>query len=1124
MLFDKKKYNKNILIGIPLAIAILIGFFNFVYNSITLVKETNQNNFTYTTKIRDTIEEIDKIVERAEVNVNVLNDEIKFLYDDKKLYNESYNESFVNSINSLIKAALVNSPGVSGAWFQLNANLPFSSHCYTWETFENGKYVDLKKEFRDKLLNSRKLNPKDDPYYFETIANKKTTWSSIYTDKNSKIKMISIAEPIYKNKKLIGVVGIDISMKDLKIALKNMQQEYPEANIYLLNKNGKIILAQTTDINHKIQNYENFDKLFKFSNKNNTKISEYYDHGTNRTALLISLSNNYHIVVSFKNEVILKGYNKLFLTVYLIFFLMAALAITTLLNVNRISKVNKELKNKAKQLNTIFRSTPNIIVTKSINGAYTYCNKKFTNYMKISKYDLYGKKAEDIFPEDAVTQINEMENIVKQNKTMIAYESCHKIEGKVLYLRKFIVPLIDAHDEITDILIIAVDITQSITEKNILKLAKETAEKNTEIKSNFLANMSHEIRTPLNGIMGFIQLLTDTPLTAEQEEFVTNAHKSSEMLLDIINDILDFSKIEAGKLQLENISFNIHSLVEEVTLFAMAEAEKKGLTINSLICSDVPVFVFGDPGRIRQILSNLVNNAIKFTSHGEIIIKINRLSGNETNTVLSFEVKDTGIGISQDKLGLIFEEFTQADPSTTRKFGGTGLGLSISQHLVKAMGGIIEVESEENKGSTFAFKISFVRDDIQNIKEENNIKNLNGTKILLIDDTSTEINIIKHYLSEINCMVYVAKTNNEAIDILIQKQNEISAILVDYQMQIHCEEELNRLYEQNNQLKNIPIILSATLTNRNNCKWIKEKGFKDCITKPIKKQELINTLSKVIKNEENENAINLTQIQARENFAIKQANVLVVEDNEINCTLMSKIFTRNEINCDYVTDGQQAINAFKTKKYDLIIMDCQMPVLDGYKATMEIRKLEDINEHVPIIAMTAHAASKDKEKCLDAGMDDYISKPVEINLLISILNKHAKNIQITHNDILNPESGNEIKTIMEKFAKELSFSEEESYKFFFDYLEYLPSIIQELEIAITNNDEFKLKQTAHKLKGSSANLRIEHISKLCVELANSVNEHKGQEIYLEIINQISNHAKYLEKLLSKYHQNKISIQ
>lgn len=1106
-------------IAIPvLILLVVVEIFFFAVKSINSVYETNRNNFEYTIQIRNTIEEIDKIVERAGVNLDVFADTISIVYDTKKQNDAAYNIEFVKRLDVVTKAVLMNSPGIDGSWFQINIDRPFATKAFNWYTLRNGKIVN----YRDQLVKQgnidRKLTPEDDPYYFEAVKNKGTTWSDLYTDPDSKVRMITISKPVYKNGVLIGVAGIDLSINDIRLAMKNMQSVFTGSEIFILDSNYKIILAQLIDENE-VKN-STFPFIEQLKTKSTTKeaMVDYSENGVTKTAIMLSLSNKYNVIITFKNIQLYKGFNHLFYTVYFIIAILGGLAAIVVLGLDKIMKINMTLKNEKQQLRTIIDSSPNIILIKNTNGVYIDCNQKFLDFIGVTREDFIGKTDYDLFKAEDLEDIQRNDKQVLETGEMVVQTSAYSNkDGVKIFMEKYLVPLRTADQEIVGILINAYDVTKREQEQEILQHAKEMAEKANIMKSNFVANMSHEIRTPLNGVLGFIQLLKDTNTTDEQEEFINDAEKSSELLLDIINDILDFSKIEADKLQIDSDSFDIRSVVEDVTLMATANAEAKGVDVNSLICSDVPQKIIGDAGRVKQVLNNLVGNAIKFTPKGEVIIYAKLVSEDADKVVLNFEVKDTGIGIEEDKLKLIFEAFTQADGSMTRRFGGTGLGLAISRKLVGLMNGEMKVESTVGEGSTFSVQLPFKKDTSSNIEQNTAVKSLDGTKILVVNNNTTDLKIIKYYLNEANCIILEAQTTQDSIEILNQENQNVSAILIDYDLQTQNEQELSTIIKENEASKDIPMILYTSLSKRGDAALAKEKGFSGYLTKPIKKYELVETLSMAINNQrETTQKQFITKHLIKEQKFSEKSKILVVEDSEINCKLILKILSNNGLACDLALNGKEAVEAYKSNKYDLILMDCQMPVLDGYEATKEIRRIEAGETHIPIVALTANALATDEDRCHKAGMDDYISKPINIEALLTLIGKYIK-VEAATSETEEVVMGNQngIEDIINSMTSELELSKVEAIEFFTEYMEFLPEAIEELETAIGQNDFEELKKIAHKLKGSSANLRIEILTQLSLELEEQASKGDNKAC-VELLTEIKQHIEYLNSVFLKF--------
>ncbi|MEM8679943.1 MAG: response regulator [Planctomycetota bacterium] len=649
---------------------------------------------------------------------------------------------------------------------------------------------------------------------------------------------------------------------------------------------------------------------------------------------------------------------------------------------------------------SLVHSIPACFLRKDREGRFVFVNERFAALFGKSAEEIVGKTVADFYPPEFAEEAREEDEQVMRSGEVVEDVFDDTVDGELRYFASRKGPVWNEAGEVIGIQTIFWDITEQrvaentlLEEREELRRAKQAADDANRAKSDFLANMSHEIRTPMNAIIGMTDLLLETQLTQTQREYLRMVQDSGEALLTLINDILDFSKIEAGKLELERTSFDIRETLGDSMKGLGFRAHGKGLELVLHVDDRIPKRLYGDPGRIRQVVVNLVGNAIKFTEQGEIVLEIECLQQSEATVRLRFAVIDTGIGIAEDKCAKVFEEFEQADASTTRKFGGTGLGLAICARLVELMGGQIWVESELGRGSKFQFELPLeVDESAPAVLPARAHIDIHGVRVLIVDDNATNRRILKNMLTNWGMNPVTTSGGAHALRAIADANEEDDAfalVISDVNMPEMDGLMLAERIIAEALLKPASLIMLTSGARPSDATDLREMGVSQHLLKPIKQSEVYDAVISSL------NATGMTATLPRVAAETATAtampvelHILLAEDNIVNQKLALGILNKLGHRVTVAHHGKEALDRLDEQPFDLVLMDVQMPEMDGLAATRELRRREaHSGAHVPVVAMTAHAMKGDRERCLESGMDDYLSKPIRLKDLSSKLNE-----------------------------------------------------------------------------------------------------------------------------------------
>jgi PAS domain S-box-containing protein len=775
-----------------------------------------------------------------------------------------------------------------------------------------------------------------------------------------------------------------------------------------------------------------------------------------------------------------------------------------------LSATMEALEREKEQLREIIKNAPIAMAMFDTKMRYIAHSHKWLENYRLGNNHVIGRSHYELLPNIAKKYKSAHQKALQGESLSNPEDLIEFITGEKVYIRWAIQPWREPNGNIGGIIIVS-DIINELIE------AREAAIEASKFKSQFLANMSHEIRTPMNGVIGMTGLLLETNLTPQQREFVQPIRSSADNLLTIINEILDFSKLEAGQIELENLEFDLNYSLENITDLLAINAQKKGLELNCMIANNVSRYLQGDELRLKQIITNLVGNAIKFTPKGEVIIKVTVKSENIDTISLLFMVKDTGIGIADKHKKKLFQSFSQVDASDTRKYGGTGLGLAISKQLVELMGGRIGVESTEGQGTIFWFTLTFTKQkEPQTTSQKILPLALVQQKILVVSHNSTNRQIITDYL--INLGLAVASVNNaaDAISILqesVSKGKPYHIAIIDLHTLDIKEQKLAKIIKNDPTIAKTKSIKLTPLSHQDN-QQLETTEFDSYLLKPVKLERLVETLITLTNPTTNSHQIAIVkpEIKTVKDMNYHSTKILVVEDNLINQKVAINQLKLLGYKADCAGDGNQALTILAESQYDIVFMDCQMPILDGYSATQELRKRENQQQHTIVIAMTANAMKEDREKCIASGMDDYLSKPVKMDELSAILNKWV----ITEPNVPHKEQKftDLYQLINQERLEEICGDDQEFTQLILTtFLTGIKNNVELVTTAVKMNNYQEVANQAHQIKGTSGNIGCETIQNLGLQLETKAQEQnlQGSE---ELITSLTETISILEKFIN----------
>ena len=752
-------------------------------------------------------------------------------------------------------------------------------------------------------------------------------------------------------------------------------------------------------------------------------------------------------------------------------------------DVTRRVTTEKELDEAKAIYQSLVESLPINVFRKDRHGKIVFGNQRYCDSLDQKLEELVGKTDRDLFSHElAEKYVRDDKWVLQTGLPFHDIEEHPAPDGTKMYVEVLKAPVHDSSGRRIGIQGMFWDVTARIQAENALREAKEIAEAANRSKGDFLANMSHEIRTPMNAILGMTELVLETPLSNSQREYLTMVQTSGEALLSLLNDILDFSKIEAGKLEFDNESFDLRDSLSDAMRTLATRASNKNLELVINIHPEVPKRVVTDSGRLRQVIMNLVGNSVKFTEQGEIVLTVDCMTKDDDEALLRFVVRDTGIGISEAKIEKVFGEFEQADTSTTRQFGGTGLGLAISRRIVDLMGGTLRVKSQVGVGSEFFFEIKLGIDH-EAFQLSESVADVSDVSVLVVDDNQTNRHILDVMLNGWGMKPIVAETAKDAFEILRESESAgqpIRLVLSDVNMPENDGFELVQWIRNNKEISQTKVIMLTSGSRHGDFERKHELNIDAHLMKPVKQSDLFDAIGNALNVYEKTSVVHLETQDIKPDLG--PLNILLAEDNLVNQRLAIGLLEKFGHSVTVANNGKEAVEQYRDNHFDVVLMDVQMPEMDGFEATAAMREIErETGRHTPIVAMTAHAMVGDRQRCLDAGMDEYISKPIRVPALVSAIG----GVKVSRSQV----EPNQDYTSSSSFLVDWSAALETvggDRKLLHDLINIFNDesgkMINDIEHAVEMKDAKELRRTAHAIKGALRHLGAESVAETAVEL------------------------------------------